>query len=372
MILASSLIPGNENPVNRVINGLTRWGADVVHKGNALVHVSGHASAGELLYFYNLLTPANVMPVHGEPRHLRANGALAVRTGVPADRVLIAEDGVVVDLVDGRASIVGAVPCGHVYVDGSSVGDITEASLKDRRILGEEGFISVFVVVDLDSSLVVAGPGAARPRLRRGRRDLPRRPAPGHPRAGGGACPRRHRRVRPRAGRAPPGRALGELHAPTAADDRPGGRRGLSGRRPPTAGRRLGRRTTRTAGGLGDTLGEAPPPVASRHGHQVACARPHVECLTQLPGRQPQGLDPIRPAPGRHVALGPAHRSQAVRAPPAGSRRPVRCGRSGVAWPASGSSSRPSSAASRVRWDAVPATSMPRTAATGSGCSCSP
>jgi ribonuclease J len=158
VILASSLIPGNENPVNRVINGLTRWGADVVHKGNALVHVSGHASAGELLYFYNLLTPANVMPVHGEPRHLRANAALAVRTGVPADRVLIAEDGVVVDLVDGRASIVGAVPCGHVYVDGSSVGDITEASLKDRRILGEEGFISVFVVVDLESSLVVAGP----------------------------------------------------------------------------------------------------------------------------------------------------------------------------------------------------------------------
>ena len=99
VILASSLIPGNENPVNRVINGLTRWGADVVHKGNALVHVSGHASAGELLYFYNLLTPANVMPVHGEPRHLRANAALAVRTGVPADRVLIAEDGVVVDLV---------------------------------------------------------------------------------------------------------------------------------------------------------------------------------------------------------------------------------------------------------------------------------
>jgi ribonuclease J len=158
VILASSLIPGNENAVNRVINGLTRWGADVVHKGNALVHVSGHASAGELLYFYNLLTPRNVMPVHGEWRHLRANGALAVRTGVPADRVVLAEDGVVVDLVDGRATIVGAVECGYVYVDGSSVGDITEASLKDRRILGEEGFISVFVAVDLTDEQVVAGP----------------------------------------------------------------------------------------------------------------------------------------------------------------------------------------------------------------------
>ncbi len=158
VILASSLIPGNENAVNRVINGLTRWGASVVHKGNALVHVSGHASAGELLYFYNLLTPRNVMPVHGEWRHLRANAALAVRTGVPADRVVLAEDGVVVDLVDGRATIVGAVECGYVYVDGSSVGDITEASLKDRRILGEEGFISVFVAVDLTDEKVVAGP----------------------------------------------------------------------------------------------------------------------------------------------------------------------------------------------------------------------
>jgi ribonuclease J len=158
VILASSLIPGNENPVNRVINGLTRRGARVVHKGNALVHVSGHASAGELLHFYNLLAPAHVMPVHGEWRHLRANAALAARTGIPDDRILLAPDGVVVDLAEGRARVVGAVPCGYVYVDGSSVGDITEASLKDRRILGEEGFISVFVAVDLTARTVVVGP----------------------------------------------------------------------------------------------------------------------------------------------------------------------------------------------------------------------
>ncbi|MGV1005300.1 MAG: ribonuclease J [Candidatus Nanopelagicales bacterium] len=158
VILASSLIPGNENPVNRVINGLTRLGAQVVHKGNALVHVSGHASAGELLYFYNLLTPRNVMPVHGEWRHLRANAELAEATGVPRERIMLADDGVVVDLADGKAHIVGAVPCGYVYVDGSSVGDITEASLKDRRILGEEGFISVFAVVDLTERRIVAGP----------------------------------------------------------------------------------------------------------------------------------------------------------------------------------------------------------------------
>lgn len=158
IILASSLIPGNENAVNRVINGLTRSGATVVHRGNALVHVSGHASAGELLYVYNVVRPRNVMPVHGEWRHLRANAALAERTGVPRDRIVLAEDGVVVDLLDGVARIVGAVPVGYVYVDGASVGDISEASLTDRRVLGEEGFISIFAAVDIINGKVVAGP----------------------------------------------------------------------------------------------------------------------------------------------------------------------------------------------------------------------
>ncbi|WP_369052956.1 ribonuclease J [Kineococcus terrestris] len=158
VVLASSLIPGNENAVYRVINGLARLGATVVHQQSAKIHVSGHASAGELLYCYNILRPKNVMPVHGEYRHLIANGDLAVRTGVPRERVVIAEDGVVVDLVDGRASITGAVPVGYVYVDGSSVGEITEADLKDRRILGEEGFISIFVAVDSVTGKVVSGP----------------------------------------------------------------------------------------------------------------------------------------------------------------------------------------------------------------------
>ena len=158
VILASSLIPGNENAVYRVINGLARWGAHVVHKGNALVHVSGHASAGELLYCYNIVRPRNVLPVHGEIRHMRANAELAKATGIPADRVVVAEDGVVVDLVDGKARIAGKVDVGYVFVDGSSVGDITESSLKDRRILGEEGFVSVVVVVDSQTGKVVSGP----------------------------------------------------------------------------------------------------------------------------------------------------------------------------------------------------------------------
>jgi ribonuclease J len=158
VVLASSLIPGNENAVSRVINGLTRWGATVVHKGNAMVHTSGHASAGELLYAYNVVKPRNVMPIHGETRHLHANAAVAVSAGVPRKQVVLAEDGVVVDLASGLARVVGAVPCGYVYVDGSNVGGVAEASLKDRRILGEEGFISVVVVVDSVTGKVTGGP----------------------------------------------------------------------------------------------------------------------------------------------------------------------------------------------------------------------
>jgi ribonuclease J len=158
VVLASSLIPGNENAVYRVINGLMHLGADVVHKGNAKVHVSGHASAGELLYCYNIVKPRNVMPVHGEWRHLIANGDLAVATGVPRANVMLAEDGVVVDLIEGEATITGAVPCGYVYVDGSSVGGTTEALLKDRRILRDEGFITVIVVRDAATGKIAAGP----------------------------------------------------------------------------------------------------------------------------------------------------------------------------------------------------------------------
>lgn len=158
VVLASSLIPGNENAVFRVINGLSKLGAHVVHKGNALVHVSGHAAAGELRYVYNIVKPRNVLPVHGEWRHMRANAEVAQSVGIPEERVTIAEDGVVLDLRDGELSVVGYVPVGFVYVDGSGVGDVTETSLKDRRVLGEEGFISVFVAVDIVDGAIVAGP----------------------------------------------------------------------------------------------------------------------------------------------------------------------------------------------------------------------
>ena len=158
VLLASSLIPGNENAVYRIINGLMRLGANVVHKGNAKVHVSGHAAAGELLYCYNIVKPRNVLPVHGEWRHMYANAQLAIQSGVPEHNVVLAEDGIVVDLVDGVAEVTGVVECGYVYVDGSSVGGADEALLKDRRILRDEGFITCIVVLDAATGKIASGP----------------------------------------------------------------------------------------------------------------------------------------------------------------------------------------------------------------------
>jgi ribonuclease J len=158
VILASSLIPGNENAVYRVIDGLTKLGANVVHRGNAKVHVSGHAAAGELLYCYNILKPKNVLPIHGEYRHLFANAKLAQDTGIPERNTFIGENGSVYDLRDGQVRVAGQLDLGFVYVDGSTVGEITDADLKDRRILGEEGFISVIIVVDATTGRIIVGP----------------------------------------------------------------------------------------------------------------------------------------------------------------------------------------------------------------------
>lgn len=158
VVFASSLIPGNESSIYRVINELTGLGAKVVHQGNAKVHVSGHASAGELIYCYNILKPKNVMPVHGEIRHLVANGQLAVKTGVDPENVVLAESGAVVDLVDGHAAIVGGVPNELVYVDGSSIGDLSEDELAERMVLGSEGFVTVYAVVDKESGMVLSDP----------------------------------------------------------------------------------------------------------------------------------------------------------------------------------------------------------------------
>ncbi|KMY24014.1 ribonuclease J [Actinobaculum suis] len=158
VLLASSLIPGNENAVFRVINGLIKLGAQVIHQGNERVHVSGHAAQGELLYTYNILQPAYAMPVHGEVRHLVANGKIAVETGVPPENVILAENGSVIDMLDGECKLVGSVPFQNIYVDGGSIGTLTESELKDRQVLSSEGFIVVFAVVDPNEKSIVTGP----------------------------------------------------------------------------------------------------------------------------------------------------------------------------------------------------------------------
>jgi ribonuclease J len=157
IIMSSSQIPGNEEAIFGVIDSLAKIGVRVVTNGQARIHVSGHAYAGELLFLYNGVRPRNVMPVHGTWRHLRANAALAVSTGVPEENIVLAENGVSVDLVAGKASIAGAVPLGKMFVDGLITGDVGEVTLGERLVLSS-GFISATVVVRRGTSKLATVP----------------------------------------------------------------------------------------------------------------------------------------------------------------------------------------------------------------------
>ena len=221
VILASSMIPGNETSVFAVINELSRLGVTVIHQGMAKVHVSGHASAGELLYLYNAVRPRNVVPVHGEWRHLRAQARLAELTGVPPARVVLAPNGTVVDLVDRIARVVGHVDVGMVYVDGNAVGDVGETTLSDRLVLGEGGFISITVAIDAQTGPCGGRADHLRPRIL-GQPGGPRR---GRPVGGAGARVlrggRHHRPAPGSAGGPPGGREVGVGHLSAPTDDRP-------------------------------------------------------------------------------------------------------------------------------------------------------
>lgn len=148
IIFSSSLIPGNEEAVFGVMNMLSQIGAEVITGSDAKVHSSGHGYAGELLFVYNAARPKNAMPVHGEWRHLRANKELAISTGVHRDRVVLAQNGVVVDMVNGRAEVVGQMPVGNLYVDGITMGEVDADTLTDRTNLGSGGVISITCVID--------------------------------------------------------------------------------------------------------------------------------------------------------------------------------------------------------------------------------
>jgi len=157
VILSSHAIPGNEYSVNKVIDGLWRLGAEVVHAGVAEVHVTGHAQQRELETLLSIARPDFFVPVHGEFRHLTHHARLAMEMGVPAANVLLAEDGDVIELGDDGIEFVDEVPAGYLYVDGI-VGDVGHGVLRDRRVLAEEGMVVVVVTVDAHSGEVISGP----------------------------------------------------------------------------------------------------------------------------------------------------------------------------------------------------------------------
>jgi len=146
IIMSSSQIPGNEEAIYGVLDALAKIGVRVVTNAQVRIHVSGHAYAGELLFLYNAVRPRNVMPVHGTWRMMRANAKLAERTGVDPNAIMLAENGVSVDLIAGRASIAGAVTTGKMFVDGLITGDVGDATLGERLVLSS-GFVAVTVVV---------------------------------------------------------------------------------------------------------------------------------------------------------------------------------------------------------------------------------
>lgn len=158
VIMSSSTVPGNEEAVYGMLNTFSQRGIDVVTDHDVDIHVSGHGYATDLLFIYNAARPKNVMPVHGEYRHLRANRDLAIATGVAPENVVLAPNGVCVDLADGQATLAGQIPVGYLYVDGLSTGDISEDVLHDRSVLGEGGFIAATVVVDRTSGKPLTEP----------------------------------------------------------------------------------------------------------------------------------------------------------------------------------------------------------------------
>ena len=158
VILSASPIPGNESAVHRVLNGLYRAGANVFHAGNATVHVSGHGASEELAELIRTVKPANFVPVHGEYRHLALHSQIAIRSGVPEDRIKICEDGDVIELKDGRIKRGDKVRHGMVFVDGLGVGDVGPVVLRDRQVLAGDGILICVVTIDAQNGEILAGP----------------------------------------------------------------------------------------------------------------------------------------------------------------------------------------------------------------------
>ncbi|MFZ0030775.1 MAG: ribonuclease J [Candidatus Cybelea sp.] len=158
VVISATPIPGNEKSVHKTINNLCKLGATVIHGTDGRSHVSGHASQEELLLMLNLARPEFLVPVHGEYRMLDAHKQLAVRTGVEPGNVFVAEDGDVLEFTHEYGDKVGKTYGGHVFVDGSGIGDVGMAVLRDRKALSNDGIIMVVVAIDSEEARVIAGP----------------------------------------------------------------------------------------------------------------------------------------------------------------------------------------------------------------------
>lgn len=157
VVLSSHAIPGNEWAVSKVMDGLARRGAEVIHAAVAHVHESGHARQGELATLLSIARPASFVPVHGEYRHLLRHSRLAIEMGVPATEALVCEDGDVIALHDGGIDFDGEVSANYVFVDGIA-GDVGLGVLRDRRVLAEEGVVVAVVTVDRRTGEIVGRP----------------------------------------------------------------------------------------------------------------------------------------------------------------------------------------------------------------------
>ncbi len=159
VVLSATPIPGNEVSVSRVIDNLFRLGAEVVYGQGTVVHVSGHAAQEELKMALSLLRPQYVVPFHGDYRHMAIYQKLAMSMAWPADHVLLAETGVMMEFSQDYGEIIGKAPVGMIYVDGTAIGgDVTNAVVRDRQLLAKDGILMVVVSVDRNTGRVVAGP----------------------------------------------------------------------------------------------------------------------------------------------------------------------------------------------------------------------
>lgn len=158
VIVSATPIPGNETSVFRIINQLFRSGAEVIYSARALVHVSGHASRDELGRMLDLVQPRDVVPFHGEHRHMALYADLAMEHGLTSDHVHFAEIGDVIEISNDNVVIEKRVDSGYVYVDGISVGAVGDVVIRDRRALSSEGILMVVVSVDRETGIIVAGP----------------------------------------------------------------------------------------------------------------------------------------------------------------------------------------------------------------------